>query len=212
MLDGASSSKDAIAQGVGRDIHGYSPALRTALYTVELINSTDVFDHAAADERAVICQYLALISQIAGDNLSVSGSNDLWNSLSSDVEVEMTEFVASAQRLLASWVQPSHQAEQEFALMAQELLLESSRGPSVTSYYNARAYSVLAAEMIELHAHIPSGDEANQLRALRKTTEVFHATAFLSKASEPQGLLRLCNEIFADLTGQNLRQNMQEGK
>ena len=212
MLDRTLNTSDVVAQGIGRDVNGYPSALRMGLYTVELINSTDVFDHAAAEERAIIFQYLGLITQIAGDNLSVSGSNDLWSRLSPDVEVEMTEFVASAQRLLASWLQPSHQSEQDFALMAQELLLESCRGSSVTSYYNARAYSVLAAEMIELHAHIPSRDEANQLRAMRKTMDVFYATAFLSKASEPQALLRLRNELVADLTGQDLHQNVQEGK
>lgn len=212
MLEEALSPIDALLGGSGRDVHGYSPALRMAIYTVELINSTDVLDHTAAEERAVICQYLALITQIAGDNLSLFGSNDLWDSSSPDAEVEMTEFVASAQRLLASWLQPTHQVEQNFAMTAQDLLLESSRGSSVTSYYNARAYSVLTAEMIELHGHTPSGDEASQLRAMRKTSELFYATAFLTKASEAQGLLRLCNELVADLTGQDLHENMQEGK
>lgn len=212
MIDGALSTKKALAQGSGRDIHGYSAALRMALYTVELIDSTNVFDHAVAEERAVIFQYLALITQIAGDNLSVSGSNDLWNSLSPDVDVEVTEFLSSAQRLLASWVQPLRQGERDFAMMAQDWLLESSRGSSVASYYYARTYSVLAAEAIELYGHIPSGDEASQLRAMRKNSDVFYATAYLSKVLEPQGLLRLCNELVADLTGQDLHQNMQEGK
>lgn len=212
MIDGALSTNNALTQGNGRDIHGYSAALRMALYTMELIKSTNVFDHAVAEERAVIFQYLALTTQLAGDNLSVSGSNDLWKSLSPDVDAEVTEFVSSAQRLLASWLQPLPQGERHFAMTAQDSLLGSSRGSSVASYYSARAYSVLAAEAIELYGNVPSGDEASQLRAMRKTSDVFYATAFLSKVLEPQALLRLCNELVADLTGQDLHQNMQDGE
>lgn len=212
MIDGALSTNNALAQGSGRDVHGYSAALRMALYTVELINSTNVFDHAVAEERAVIFQYLALVTQIAGDNLSVSGSNNLWNSLSPDVDVEAIECVSSTQRLLASWLQPSRQGERGFAMTARDRLLESSRGSSVASYYSARAYSVLAAEINELHGHVPSSNEAGQLRAMRKTPDVFYATALLSEVSEPQALLRLCNELVADMTGQDFCQNMQEGK
>ena len=192
--------KDAIEQAISRDADGSSLAVRVAQYTTQLVKVTDVLDSATKDQRVFLCKEMALFLQIAGDNLSVAGSMPLWDSSDPELDSEMVDFVAEAQGLLGSWL------TSEFIPEVQTQLLDESSGLSAISYYSGRAYLAMTMEINELQGHANYKD-AGWLKATRKSPDIFTVAAYFASAPESKELLRLCNEILADLTGRNFHQN-----
>lgn len=194
-------------QTISRDVDGYSSAFRMAQYTTKLIKSTGSFESVAKDVKIVVCKFMAIFLQLAGDDLSVSRSMPLWNVSDPDLESEVVDFVAEAQALLASWL------TSDFINEVQNRLLAEISGSSVASYYSARTYSALTTEIAELQGSPPSHEcDSDRLKHLRKSPNLFASAALLTSASDSKELLRLCNGLLADLTGRSLRENIGEGK
>lgn len=194
-----------------RDMDGYSPALRIIWYITKLIKATDIFGFVTEKQQAMLWKHMSLFLQLAGDNISVPGSNDLWNRYDSDMEAEILELTTEVQSLLALWLQDKSQEKSSLSAITQSQLSEESQGLSPASYYSARAYSAISSDLQELRGHTARDGEAERLRSIRKSEEVFLAAALLSSASDSKALLRLCNELISDLTGSNSYENADEG-
>jgi len=181
-----------------------------AQYTTKLINSTGIFSSCTMQQKVVVCKYMALFLQIAGDDLSVPGVIPLWDISDPEVESELVDLVAEAQALLASWLQAAPLPS--FILEAEAQLLDESLGISAASYYTARAYTVMAIEITEVHGGRGiEDDETKRLRVLRKSPQdIFAAVATFTSICESKELLRLCNGLLADLTGQDFRKSTDE--
>lgn len=194
-------------QEIPRDSDGYSSAFRMAQYTTKLINSTRVFDSSSLKQKIIVCKYMALFLELANDDLSVHGKTPLWDVTDPDLESEVTDFVVEAQALLASWL---HVAPlQAFVSEAESRLLEESSGISAAAYYTARAYSAVATEIAEVHGGRGiEDDDKKRLNGPRKSPhDIFAAVATFTSISESKELLRLCNGLLAELTGQDLRKS-----
>lgn len=194
---------------VPRDIDGYSSAFRVALYTLKLIETTKVFDYATSEHKGVICKNVALLLQLAGDNLSISGSMPLWDSVDPDQESEIVDLVPEMQRLLASWLQ-TESPSLDCLAAAQNQLLEDAHGLTSTSYYSGRAYSAMTTEFRDLHGHVVYDNIAN-LKSMRKSADVFATAGYLTSATESKDVQRLGNELLADLTGLDFQKDMEDG-
>lgn len=204
------ASQTSVEEPVPRDSDGYSSAFRVVLYTLKLIETTKIFDYATSEHRGLICKNIALLLQLAGDNLSISGSMPLWDSLDPDLEADIVDLVAKMQRLLASWLQ-ADSPSLDFLPAVQTQLLENANGLTATSYYSARAYSAMTIELRELHGHVVHDNDTEILRKMRKSVDVFAAAAYLTSVKESKELQRLGNELLADLTGLDLQKHMEEG-
>ncbi len=196
---------------MARDIDGYSPALRTAWFTIKLFKATNILSFVTEEQQAVQWKHISVFLQLAGDNVSVPGSNDLWNRYEPDLEAEILDLITEGQGLLASWLHLKSQGTATLSAIVQKQLLEDSHGSSAASYYSARAYSVISADHKEFHGHTALNGEVERLRSMRKSQEVFPAAAFLASASDLKALLRLCNELISDLTSRELYEKTEQG-
>ena len=203
-------SPDTIQRTASRGTDGYSSLFRVTKYGVKLINSTKIFDYITNEQRTLLCKHLALFIQLASDELSVPGDLRLWDSLDSDQESEVVDFVAEAQSLLASWFQGKPSAT-AFVEAVQDQLLHDSYGHASSSYYSARAYSAMTTEIVEVHGHKGHKNDADRLKAMRKSADVFAAVACLTSAPFSKDIQRLCNELLADLTGYSFGEDTAEG-
>lgn len=204
-LVNSSSEEEQI---IPRDSDGLSSLFRLFRYTTQLIKTTENFTIANAEQKTTIVKNLAVISQLAGDDLSVLGNKPLWISLDVDLEQDIVECVADSQSLLASWIHIS--PTPSYCIDAQARLLEESVGPSSSSYYNGRAYSALTSELTESYGYVPSDQEAEHIKTLRKSEHIFLGAALLT-SSESKDVTRLANDLLADLTGQDLVKDEANG-
>ena len=149
--DDASTEPDSTLK-MSRDQEGLSPAMRMALFTVQLIQSSKVFENIGLDMKAITIKYIILMTNLASDNLGNAGSNNLWIDYDWETEDLMLSFVSSAQMLIKSWLTNGDVDEyDEIFSIIQEELEASSLGSSPLSFQNARALAHLNTESIELH-------------------------------------------------------------
>lgn len=204
------ASASSLGESIPRDGDGYSSAFRMVLYTHKLIRTTKVFDYATSEHKGVICKNLALFLQLAGDNLSISGSMPLWDSPDPDQESEIVDLAAEMQNLLASWLQ-ADSPPSEFLPAVQTQLLEDAKGLTAKSYYSGRAYSTMTSELRELHGYVVRDNETERMKMMRKSADVFAAAGYLTSTTESKNLQRVGNELLADLTGLDVQKHMAEG-
>ena len=204
------SSPDSIQHLIARDGDGYSSAFRMAIFSTKLIGSTKAFESITNDEQATLCKNIALFLQLAGDNLSISGSMPLWDILDQEQETEVIDLVAETQALLASWLH-TESSLSSFISVAQQELLNDAKGLKAESYYSGRAYCAMTTEISETHGPSSDKSQVDRLKALRVSEDIFASAAYLSSAPDSKALQRLCNELLADLTGLNFEGSATEG-
>ena len=211
FVENGPASTDNAEHNVPRDSDGLSSALRLAWFATRLTKGTDILLYYTEDEKITTCGGIALVLQLAADNLSLPSSNSLWDTSRPEFIDEIVNIVGDAQCLLASWLQE----KQSFLTSVQEHLLKSSRCSTTDSYYNARAYSAISTEIIELHGRVSLREHqelVEQVRKSRGSDSFFREMAILASAPESNQLTRLANELVADLTGHDFNQGHEKGK
>ncbi|KAI9801446.1 MAG: hypothetical protein M1833_002678 [Piccolia ochrophora] len=197
-----------------KDQFGYSAALRMAMYTTQLIQVKDVFTTSDHHTKSQIFRALLLTMQLANDNLSLAGTNDLWFEDESGSELEVAEFVSQSQRLLQQWIQDEVKREEEgklassgsYVRLAQDSLKKSATGLTPSAFYNARAIAMVYEESVEVQQSKGRSSEllTTDLQALRKTKDTFLVIALIVGYKTPMATgrvaLRLCNELVSDLS------------
>ncbi|KAL8867408.1 MAG: hypothetical protein Q9174_005685, partial [Haloplaca sp. 1 TL-2023] len=191
------------AEPVVYDENGRSRAYRLFCYTSVLLNATDVLEHATLERTSCTVKFLALVNQVANDHLSIQSSCSLWEVESIESEEEIIDIISETQRLMASWL-ADHTL---FGIVTDKVLptlLEDSRGREANAYYSSRAYTSIMSELIELHTDSGTGVRSDEIKQMRKTSDVFRAVAILSTIQDIAALTRLFNELLADMTGSDL--------
>ncbi|ORY15960.1 RING zinc finger protein-like protein [Clohesyomyces aquaticus] len=218
-------SSGASLNKVPRDADGYSPAFRIAQYIIRLFKNSDLFNlrMLPSESKDAIIFNLALTVQLADDNLGLAGANDLWAIYNPEVEADAMSFMSDAQDHIKEEVKclGSAWSDQEggssLLTWSSHLLSKCEKGVTPKAYYQARVYSHLVSEAIELHGSPSSLITAMQstLKELRKTKDVFALLSFLNAFKEPlawtKSCERMCNELVADLTGLDIEQKAEEG-
>lgn len=142
-----------------RDSEGYSAAFRSAYYVTQIVKETDIFDATSDEMRGEIFRLLLLTVQLADDNLGLAGSNNLWSEYTPEMETDALLFVSDAQSFIteqlrehsARWAEDTEESRTSFLEMVMNQLRNGSQGLSASAYYNARAFSMLVAELVEMH-------------------------------------------------------------
>lgn len=223
---------DVAQHSIPRDSDGFSSALRLAWYAVRLAKQTDNILHGTPDQNIITCRGVVLVIQMATDDLSVYGENNLLVASRSETENYLISFMDDAQRLLSFWLQ----TKQDFILGISDKLLEGCRLFSTSSYYNARAYSAIIVELGELHGLVEevSGsiqgmglhdgqrtadgsshedqEQIGQVREPRWPDSTFSSLAIIASAPETSRVTKLVNELVAQITGHDFKDDGDEGQ
>ncbi|KAF2753817.1 hypothetical protein EJ05DRAFT_514744 [Pseudovirgaria hyperparasitica] len=219
-----SSSNDVKSQEAQRDINGFSSAYRIAAYLVGLLQVPDLLDFVSPEGKAALFGLLQLTVLLANDNLSIVGSNNLWNVYTAEIEADALEFVSAAQALINGWLQKSSDwwaddtmvTDYSFVHSALENFLQASTGSSPAALYNGSAYSIVTAELIELHGWQMKKTDTIETtwKSFRKSENAIRTAAYLTGYRTPLAsskvVERACNEIVADLTGLELENKLEE--
>jgi len=219
MVDRQSADTDLQhAVTISRDPNGYPPALRMAIFILEMLENSDIFQFLSAGQRMNTMSYMLLLLNLANDNLGLHGANHLWNLYDPEVEEGMAHFVSQTQALVAGWLKVAPISDSRSTVEAEALhavqhrFFEQSRSLSAVAYNHAQALSFLQLEMSELYGTaslIPL--EGSLLKDLRRSPDVFLVTAFLAVYRPHEESVRLCNELVSDLTGLDILQSNAEG-
>ena len=189
---------------LAHDTDGYSAALRMMWYTLKITKTTEISRFVTSEQQAAVLKHVLLFLQLATDNVSVTGSNSLWDHYDPDLEAEILGLLTECSELSVLWLEHN-------AMIIAAQLLEEAHGSTTSSYYNARAYPSAATFLHELHKQTALDGEAEKLRTMRKSQEIFANAAYLESASDRKALSRLCNELISDLTGYDFHGNTKDG-
>jgi len=225
-------STDVAQHSIPRDSDGFSSALRLAWYAVRLAKQSNNMLHGTGDEKMTTCRGVVLVLQLATDDLSVYGQNNLLAASRSETEKHLISFMDDAQSLLSSWLQ----SKQDFVLGISDKLLEGCRLFSTWSYYNARAYSAIIIELGELHGLVEevsssiqgmgihdgqrtadgssheNQEQIGQVREPKWPDSTFSSLAIIASAPETSRVTKLVNELIAQITGHDFRNDGDEGQ
>lgn len=206
------------------DGEGYSQALRIAMYVGMLFTEFNLIDKLE-DQTGQIVAFMQITMQVAGDNLSISGSNGLWNPRNSEsidnAVIELTSDFHKALKNHLNSVKPAVCAESSSDSGSFYSALEyfgfSQGDLSATAYYAAIATAKISRNYFEIHgASSTESTRAEEiLRSHRKSGELLRLMTDLvgyQRALTGTPLLtRYCNELVADLTGLNPVEKGQAG-
>ena len=183
---------------ISYDRYGQSLALRMGQFVVGLAKVEDVFSLATHDLRRYVVVNLALLLQLAGDNVSVQGSMPLWNPSEVHSYTDIVDFITQAQSLLADWLYKTPSSD--LTANVQSQLLQASQGLTPPAYYHGRAFSSITAELTD---RFGQRDEDDNLQAIdvRKSRDMFATAAILSSVHDGRKTTRICNELLTGLTG-----------
>ncbi|KAI9706137.1 MAG: hypothetical protein M1836_005543 [Candelina mexicana] len=224
MITNTSEASDtATLAQLPHDSEGYSAAIRMAWYTMSIIKATNIFEMISPERRSEVYQNLIIMVQLADDNLSLAGANHLWVLYTPEVEAKMLDFILGSQSLLRGWLEPSGSNSQplsggNFVNTTLDYFSNNSFGTSALAYYSARIMSVVNSQLAELQGYSKQGALMRwngTVRDLRKSKDIFFTSSLLTDPnaamSDSVDLVRLCNELIAELTGLKLSQNTDEG-
>lgn len=199
-------------RSIERDLDGYSPAMRMALYVTKMLSLTTIFDHTTEDQRVVLFQNLALFTQLASHNISIPGSVPLWVYKDSDLESEITIFSTDIRTLQLHWIRDFDSLDKGFVQTVRKRLLDESRGISVTSYYSGCACSFIETEFVESYGDITSEEDSKELGTMLSSPDVFTKSALLASVSDLELLLRFCKKLINDLTDYDFHKEPYRGR
>ncbi|KAI9775587.1 MAG: hypothetical protein M1835_005753 [Candelina submexicana] len=224
MITNTSEATDtATLAQLPHDSEGYSAAIRMAWYTMSIIKATNIFEMISPERRSEVYQNLIIMVQLADDNLSLAGANHLWVLYTLEVEAKMLDFISESQSLLRRWLEASGSNIQplsgsNFVNTTLDYFSKNSLGTSALAYYSARIMSVVNSQLAELQGYSKQGASMRwngTVRDLRKSKDIFFTSSLLTDPnaamSDSIDLMRVCNELIAELTGLKLSQNTDEG-
>ncbi|KAF1939847.1 hypothetical protein EJ02DRAFT_380896 [Clathrospora elynae] len=207
-----------------RDADGYSAAYRITQYVTKLFKSGELFsiEAVAADLRAAYLHNVAVAIQLADDNLGLAGANGFWAHYNADVEADAMTFMSDAQpfvtqelkRLASIWSKGD--VDSSLVTWAIGLMAGVEAETSSQAYYEARTYSVLITDAIEIAGwkNSQTAELQETIISLRRSKAVMPLLGCLNAFAEPlaasKACERLCNEIIADLTGLTITQKSEE--
>lgn len=216
--------EDASSEEIVRDLDGLSRVLRMAVFVVEFLKAMGVLerkDEKTANtlkgitdgSRVTLLKYLMLVSILASDNITIRGSNDLWNQYSSGMEAEMMEFVFGAQHFFFESLkdEPKPGAGEAdkipgYIFKLLDCLLDISKQETPEGFYSARILEAMISTLSE-DRKISSDQSQSWLQSIdiRKGQDIHRSIAILTGLGEllerTQEAEKLRNGLASDITG-----------
>lgn len=199
-----------------RDLDGFSPAFRMALYTSRLLSDYQAFRNLDLGVQVDLLHLLLVMVEIVGDQLGLQSEDMLWSSLSDpELENQVQDFLSDTQKSLVAilrdspeWRGTSTAAQTDLAQNLLSRLLRTSYGTSLSSFYTARASCKVLANLVELHGWQTAGAEEwlSSLDILNPSTvNTITATAVIyglkDVLSSSKIVNNLCNRLISEVSG-----------
>ncbi|KAL9010307.1 MAG: hypothetical protein Q9173_004747 [Seirophora scorigena] len=181
------------------DKDGLSAAFRMFWFTYSLIE-LGVLEHATDERRSCVYRYLAVVSRLAGDRMSIESSN-LWKEHTAEHQVLFVTI--EVQKLLQIWYRKGPSNASVFNALSK--LLEDSHGMTARAYYSSLAFSAMAEEVTEGHSKLDAIVGSDNLKSIKDSPNDFAGIAAISAIRDLNVLTRVFNELLSTLTGCDLR-------
>ncbi|KAK5137975.1 hypothetical protein LTR08_005772 [Meristemomyces frigidus] len=219
---------------VQSDAEGLSQALRIGMYLSSLMTETDMTLRLEelGNGKWTALALLYITTLLAEDNLSVLGTNAMWNpQRSGELEPAVLDFVTETNAALRDIWQstiPEFRAHGKQAssvsspytslIAAFDQLRYGQSDISAITYYVALASARVNANLFEIHGHNADQVKVSEalLKQARSSKDPISTTALIFGLQHPlagtQSLTRTCNELVADLTDLDLSNPQHEQK
>lgn len=196
------------SKAVQFDTEGLSQSLRISVYIAKFLSSPGALEQLG-EEKSMILALLRTMVYIAEDNVSIPGTNDVWNARhNTQAEDTALEFITDANKLLSG-----HDADVTLTLdsdapdfTALERLREGEDALSPMSYYTWLAYAQSMTNAFEVHGFSSTqsqeGEKVLEERISQK--QLLPLIACVLGLRQPltssQRLNKWCNGLISDLT------------
>ncbi|GIZ48277.1 hypothetical protein CKM354_001134500 [Cercospora kikuchii] len=195
------------------DSEGLSQALRIAIFFAGILKSVSISTLPEQDAANVLA-LLNICVLLAEDATSIVGANALWREENShDLEHEVMTFVVDANEVLRTyWTSVSDNAKSRHEadlFVAFDTLVSAHKG-SPLAYYAALAAAKAHDNAFELHGSTSAQSKASEeeLKSKRAGKDsmslISYLVGFAQALTGSQLLTRMCNELVADLTKNQL--------
>lgn len=228
------SAGAAVLAPVVRDRDGVSSVLRMAMFTVEFLSAIGAFDQSedpavdifgmiSRDARTNLLMYPMLVSVLANDDVTITGSNGLWSDYYPAAEDKVLEFVFETQQFFSQCLKGTPRGKTQmsdgppdYILSLLDRLMEASKMETPEGFHSAR---VLAAMISELSENKKISSEISQgwLNSIdaKKGSGIFRSTAILVGLAESlehsSAIERLRNLLASDLVGVSASEAGEQG-
>ncbi|KAI1330876.1 hypothetical protein F5Y16DRAFT_318733 [Xylariaceae sp. FL0255] len=208
------SSSTSPNVGIQRDSRGCSISGRMAMYMVAILSSRLNLDPLDSTQRIDTIVLLSFTAELASDQLTVMGQNQIWDSLSSPQNSANCELlVDSVRQLIASlteqaqgWRDGSGTTQSSLIHGIIERLIREAQDSSPWGFYYGRVLHGVLQGLTEKHGFPSSGEQwLSDLGVLKSSpSTLFPATAIIKGLGEPISNLRtistFCNRLVSEVT------------
>lgn len=197
--------------GLPRDSEGFSVALRLTMFVTKLLENVSR-QQLTNEQLEAMYLYYPQALQLVNDKLSIESASALWIDSTDEVVQEMTDIVATGQKLIRSWlmdeksVDDTDDNDDKPKLVSCWLSqLSNVHGASAQAFNLARVFTSIMSEASDLKGaskYLPLWDSA--LRGVRSSPDIMKSAALLAVCRDTLSTSvlgkRLCNELVADAT------------
>ncbi|KAJ5774837.1 Zinc finger RING-CH-type [Penicillium paradoxum] len=206
-----SDSFKALWPTIPRDADHRSSAFRLAIYTINILSTTELVKYLDQEDLETLFHFLPLAVQLIDDDLSIENCNGISGLELADQREEYMETVFSGRKVVGNWMsdnEPVSFAQDKtissFFVEFWERRLEELKGTSPLDYRIGEIFVKVMTITDSLQTSKSSDDVAKICREARTANSIRSASWFAvlrsSILSNPIGN-RMCNELVADSTG-----------
>ena len=193
------------------DREGRSAPLRMAMFACRVVQATEQLRCVADESVSSTYRFIAVTAQLANDHLSVMSPCPLYKRSRGIDESEIIDSIAELQSFCAHWIRVTAAQMDDMRDNALSELYEAAEGSSIASYYHARAYAAAISEQEEVKGIYTRDRIEAEIPRIRKQPRFLSDIALLAGASKSEALIRLLNELIADITHWDFENTPQDG-
>lgn len=195
---------------IGYDAQGCSALIRMALFVAKVFKDSDLWEKADSETLLRTYVNISIVAQLANDHLSLPPAQALFDIAVGIEESQTVDAVAEIQSFCADCLRVGAISTEPWLDAALFELYQATGTSQSISYYNARAYAAAASELRELQKgaqKIMSADA--ELSRMGKQPKLLSDITLLASASSSPALIKLLNELVADIAGRDLEGDLQ---
>ncbi|KAJ5274712.1 hypothetical protein N7505_003257 [Penicillium chrysogenum] len=195
---------------IPRDADHRSSAFRLAIFTIDILSSSDLLKHMGQADLETLFHFLPLAIQLIDDDLSIENCNGISGLELADQREEYMEIVFAGRKVVGEWIRDSEPVSfapektiSSLFVEFWETRLEELRGTNPLDYRVGEAFVKIMTVADSLLSK-SSEDVAKICREARTANLIRSASWFaVLRSSILSNTIgnRLCNELIADSTG-----------
>lgn len=188
------------------DMEANSKLLRMSTFVMKFLHDLDDITTGivSVKTKVMLLHSMLLVHEIAKDDLSVARSKGLWKYESSEVKSEIFEFTSEIRQWVASTLK-ADASIREISIPVVERLMSRCKATSASSFYNARALSVVLADLCEIDQHFRDfAVDWAENNDVWKNDDPFLSASMIVGASQiltPSRMERLWNGLINSILG-----------